>query len=195
MRQFWEDQRRLAALQAIAEDDQITQRRLAGRLGVSLGLAHAILHELESKGWVSCRSRSRAKRHAVTAAGRGATARLALRVGIGAGALCGTLRKEMACKLGSLRKSSRVLLCGNGALADMAASAILNARLKLVAVVSEESRGFISGLPVQTVERAGKIACDMAVALRPADASALKPHLQKKTSRLVLLANAESRRA
>jgi DNA-binding MarR family transcriptional regulator len=75
---FSELQRRLAALAEIASDGTITQRSLASKLEVSLGLANALLRGLESDGLVKSGS-PRAKegrRYAITRAGRGATRRM-----------------------------------------------------------------------------------------------------------------------
>ncbi len=52
MSRFPELQRRLAALAEIASDGTITQRSLASKLEVSLGLANALLRGLESDGLI-----------------------------------------------------------------------------------------------------------------------------------------------
>ena len=49
-----EDRRNLQALEAIAADAQITQRTLAGRLGMALGLTNIYLRRLVRKGYVKC---------------------------------------------------------------------------------------------------------------------------------------------
>src|SRR5438045_8500450 len=49
-----EDRRNLQALEAIAEDAQITQRTLAGKLGMALGLTNIYLRRLVRKGYVKC---------------------------------------------------------------------------------------------------------------------------------------------
>ena len=65
MSRFSELQRRLAALAEIASDGAITQRSLASKLEVSLGLANALLRGLESDGLIkSGASRAKASRRA-----------------------------------------------------------------------------------------------------------------------------------
>jgi DNA-binding MarR family transcriptional regulator len=94
----------LAALAEIASDGTITQRLLASRLEVSLGLANALLRELESDGLIKSGA-PRAKgssRYAITRAGRGAMQRMSRLFAAEAAAL---LRKS----LGSRAKVARLL--------------------------------------------------------------------------------------
>src|SRR5690242_11140222 len=46
--------RELRVLEAIAEDGRTTQRRLASRLGIGLGLANLYLKRLVRKGYIKC---------------------------------------------------------------------------------------------------------------------------------------------
>ena len=104
MSRFPELQRRLAALAEIASDGTITQRSLASRLDVSLGLANALLRGLESDGLIKAgASRTKeASRYAITRAGRGAMQRMSRAFAAEAAAL---LRKS----LGSRTRIARVL--------------------------------------------------------------------------------------
>src|SRR5687767_9748398 len=49
-----EARRNLQALEAIAEDDRLTQRSLASKLGIALGLTNIYLKRLVRKGYVKC---------------------------------------------------------------------------------------------------------------------------------------------
>jgi DNA-binding MarR family transcriptional regulator len=49
-----ETRRNLQALEAIAEDDHITQRTLASKLDIALGLANLYLKRLIRKGYIKC---------------------------------------------------------------------------------------------------------------------------------------------
>jgi len=106
-------QRRLAALAEIASDGTITQRSLASKLEVSLGLANALLRGLESDGLIksgSPRAKDASHRaphsahsgYAMTRAGRGAMQRMSRAFAAEAAAL---LRKS----LGSKAKAARLL--------------------------------------------------------------------------------------
>jgi DNA-binding MarR family transcriptional regulator len=46
--------RELKLLEAIAENDSLTQRRLASRLGIAVGLANLYLRRLARKGYIKC---------------------------------------------------------------------------------------------------------------------------------------------
>ena len=113
MSRFPELQRRLAALAEIASDGTITQRSLASKLEVSLGLANALLRGLESEGLIKsgsphAKAASRRAPHsahagyAITRAGRGAMQRMSRAFAAEAAAL---LRKS----LGSKAKAARLL--------------------------------------------------------------------------------------
>jgi DNA-binding MarR family transcriptional regulator len=97
-------QRRLAALAEIASDGTITQRALASKLDVSLGLANALLRGLESEGLIQPGGPrdKEARRYAITRAGRGAMQRMSRAFAAEAAAL---LRKS----LGSRAKAARLL--------------------------------------------------------------------------------------
>ena len=75
-----ETHRRLAALTEIASGRKVTQRSLASRLGVSLGLANALLRGLEKDGLVAVNrsAGSQILRYAVTRAGQAELLLLAL---------------------------------------------------------------------------------------------------------------------
>src|SRR5713226_8161424 len=49
-----EAQRDLTVLDAVADDQRITQRRLAAKLGVALGLTNIYLKRLIHKGYIKC---------------------------------------------------------------------------------------------------------------------------------------------
>ena len=128
MSRFTELQRRLAALAEIASDGTVTQRSLASRLDVSLGLANALLRGLENGGLIKtgpavmrraysgaspavkrsayCGAGAprakEASRYAITRAGRGAMQRMSRAFAAEAAAL---LRKS----LGSQAKVARLL--------------------------------------------------------------------------------------
>jgi len=110
---FPELQRRLAALAEIASDGTITQRVLASRLEVSLGLANALLRGLESDGLIKSgapRAKEASHRapysahsgYTITRAGRGAMQRMSRAFAAEAAAL---LRKS----LGPKAKVARLL--------------------------------------------------------------------------------------
>ena len=101
MSRFPELQRRLATLAEIASDGEITQRSLASKLEVSLGLANALLRGLERDGLIKAGAPANAG-YALTRAGRGAMQRMSREFACEAAAL---LRKS----LGSKAKAAQFL--------------------------------------------------------------------------------------
>ena len=103
MNSFSDSYRRLAALAEIASDDKVTQRLIAARLGISLGLANALLRELEADGLVRVkREPANVSRYVITRAGRDRTRALSAEFASEAAALL------QRC-LGSRQKAVRLL--------------------------------------------------------------------------------------
>ncbi len=189
-----ETHRRLAALTEIASGRKVTQRSLASRLGISLGLANALLRGLEKEGLVAVNrsAGSQALRYAVTRAGRAELSVLAKRLATEAGVLLRELRAELQRQAGRMTAmgARRVLLCGNGLLADMIASAVLNAGMKLVGAVSPDvTIGAVAGVQVRPLTEAKRIACDAAVAITERDVAALRSHLRRSVPVIQLLSD------
>ena len=69
---FTRDYRRLVALRTVGAGGRVRQRLLAERLGISLGLANALFHELESEGLIAMSEAGHARllRYELTARGR-----------------------------------------------------------------------------------------------------------------------------
>ena len=187
--------RRLAALTEIASGGKVTQRSLAARLGVSLGLANGLLRGLEREGLIAVNrsAASRPSRYRLTHAGRSALVRLGADVVAESTAPLVRLRDEMQRRAArAAEKGARcALLCGSGPLADMAASAVLNAGMKLAGVVSPGAdAGAVAGLRVRPMSDAGRIRCDVAVALNARDAKALRGRLGRRIPVALLLSRA-----
>ena len=193
-------QRRLAALTEIASGGKVTQRSLATRLGVSLGLANGLLRGLERGGLVTVNrsAASQRTRYRLTSAGRSALIRLGADFVAAFMAPLARLRDEMQRRAARAadKGARKALLCGSGWLADVAASAVLNAGMKLTGVVSPDAdAGAVAGLKVRPMADAGRIRCDVAVALNPRDAKALRVHLGRRIPVALLLSRSAGRRA
>jgi len=178
--------RRLAALAACASEKNVTQRALAARLGVSLGLANGLLRRLEEEGCivVTRASGTRSSRYAVTARGRREMRRLNAALAEEAGCLLERPRRALEERVRTLSRPGRrrALLCGEGPLADVAASALLNGGMKLAAVVAVEPKGGrVWGVAVRPLSAGARVACDLAVGVTPRDAAALRRLLRGKT--------------
>ncbi len=195
--------RRLATLIEIASGRKVTQRSLASRLGVSLGLSNALLRQLENEGLVAVNraAGSQILRYALTRAGQVSLRALGVRFAGEAGELLNGVRAELQRQTGRATAGGarRVLLCGHGPLADMAASAVLSAGMKLAGAVSPEvTVGAVAGVRVRPLAHAKRIACDTALAVTEKDFVALREHLGRSVPIVQLLAVpvvAEVRRA
>jgi hypothetical protein len=74
----------------------------------------------------------------------------------------------------------KVLLCGTGPLADVAASALQNGGLKPAGVVSrDQSSDKVAGMRVRPIADTRKIKFDAVVAVSPRDAALLRRHVGK----------------
>jgi len=181
---FTRDYRRLVALRTVGEGGRVRQRSLARRLGISLGLANAVLHELESEGLLAMSEVGHARllRYELTARGRRALKGAWHTMAAEAGELLEGVRAELAERARGLKADGcgRVLLCGEGALADVAACALMSAGLKLAGVVSREGvGGRVAGRRVRGMEEAKGVRCDVAVGLWRSDAAALRRRVAK----------------
>jgi len=197
--EFTKNYRQLIALQAVASGEKVTQRWLAARLAISLGLANALLHELQADGLmaISQVEHTRLLKYKLTAGGRRALKNMAGAVAEEAGNMLAGLREELTAQARKLKADGcrRVTLCGEGALADMAACALMNSGLKLAGVVSRSADGErVAGLRMRPIADAGKVKCDAGAGVSSKDAAALRKRLGKRIPIIQLLPRAAKRR-
>jgi len=171
--------RRLAALAACASGERITQRELAARLGISLGLANGLLRRMEQEGLISISEAggARSLRYSITARGQREMGRLNRLMAEQAGRFLEGPRMLLEERARVLRRMGRrrALLCGKGPLADVAASALLNAGMRLSGIVALDVEGTrVRGIRVIPVAESGRIGCDVAVGVTARDAAALR---------------------
>ena len=190
--------RRLAALTELHSGATATQRSLATRLGISLGLANALLRALENEGLIAVNRSATAQvlRYAVTDQGRTEMIRLGQSFADESNALLASLRAEFQKQASRLKADGhhRALICGCGPLADMAASALQNAGIKPVGVVAPDTTiGGVAGVGVTPLAKADQIACDVAVTFSRTDARRLRRHLSKTIPIVQLTADAQSK--
>ena len=191
--------RGLVALTALASGRKVTQRSLAATLGVSLGLVNALLRRLESDGLIRVDRvpALRGTRYRITRSGLSALREWRSEFAVEAEPLLGGLRDHFQHRIVKLadKGKSRVLLFGSGPLADVAASVILNAGMKLVGVVSADiAADRVAGVKVRSFGQADRVRCDAVVALTKRDANAVRKHLVRRVPVTVLLSCAAERR-
>ena len=190
--------RALIALTAIGDGGNVTQRSLAGRLQVSLGLANALLRDLETQRMIAIKRRAmgQSAQYALTKTGRKAILRLAAGLAVESGEQLRPVRDALAQESMRLagRGVRRVLLCGSGVLADIAASALQNAGIRVAAVAAPgDEQDRVAGLRSRPLASLSKLSVDAAVALSNEDGRLLRKHLKKGT-RVVSLLPAAARK-
>jgi len=96
--------RRLTALILVRNDPELTQRRLARAVGISLGLANALLRRLEAERLIKVERLPAGARYRLTPAGRAALLRQAAALAKGAlralGGLTSVERGQLRRRLG-----------------------------------------------------------------------------------------------
>src|SRR5262249_39737934 len=126
--------RDLQMLQAIAEGDRVTQRTLADKLGIALGLANIYCKRLVRKGFVKCVSiQSNRLRYLLTPKGLSEKTRLTYEFMDYSLYLYSQVRCHLRTVLGpyGLRNQKRVAVYGTGEAAELAFLSITELGLEL----------------------------------------------------------------
>lgn len=148
----------LGLLSEVEFDAQITQRSLAARLGVALGLTNAYLKRCILKGWIKVHEAPKRRfAYYLTPTGFSEKSRLTAQYLAASFSFFRTareniLRSLLGCKAAGLQ---RIALYGEGELAEVAALAAMELRLELIGVVAPGSnQATVAGLPVvQSADR------------------------------------------
>ena len=152
----------LGLLNEVEADGNVTQRSMAARLGVALGLTNAYLKRAILKGWVKAQEvPKRRYMYYLTPTGFAEKSRLAAQYLSSSFAYFRTahehcLEQLQVCKASGWR---RIVLYGGGELAQVAALAAMELKIDLIGVVAPGSnRSKLAGLTVfQAIEDAGEI--------------------------------------
>ena len=132
-----QDRRNLQALEAIAYDDRVTQRTLAGKLGIALGLTNIYLKRLVRKGYVKCVNiQSNRLRYLLTPKGIAEKTRLTYEFMEYSLFLYRQVRDQLRSSLQPYvtENRKRAAIYGTGEAADLAYLSIAETGLELVAV-------------------------------------------------------------
>jgi DNA-binding MarR family transcriptional regulator len=186
-----ESRRDLQLLEALEQESYITQRSLAERLGIALGLTNLYLKRLIRKGYVKSVTVSPHRlMYSLTPKGMARKARLTyefmkysldfyrdarrhLRRSLGQAVGLGQpVSVGQAVSLGpAVRQQKRVAIYGTGDAAELVFLLIREMGLELVAVFAAESNGHFLGFPVIPIDTHADVAYDVmviAVLERPA---------------------------
>jgi DNA-binding MarR family transcriptional regulator len=159
-----EARRNLQALEAIAGNDHVTQRTLAGRLGIALGLVNIYLKRLVRKGYVKCVNvQSNRLRYLLTPKGVTEKTRLTYEFMEYSLQLYGRVRLHLRMTLEPYARENRtrIAVYGTGEAAELAYLSITELGLELVAVFDESDAGRFLGQPVRDIEDHNEVAFDL----------------------------------
>ncbi len=192
-----EARRNLRALEAIAADDRITQRTLANKLGIALGLTNIYLKRLVRKGYVKCVNvQPNRLQYLLTPKGIAEKTRLTYDFMEYSLVLYGQVRQHLSQVLEPyvLGTCRRIAVYGTGEAAELAYLSVAELGLELVAVFdrvdNRQSLGRFLGQPVRDIEDHRQVTFDLllvATLERPASSVDYLTRLGVERRRLVTL--------
>lgn len=146
--------RDLEVLDAVAEDQRITQRSLASKLGIALGLSNIYLKRLAHKGYIKCVNvRPNRILYLITPTGIAEKTRLTYEFMEYSLHLYRDVRQRLRTALGPLADSDqkRVAIYGRGEVAELAYLSLKELELDPVAIFDGRGEGLFLGIPVKSV--------------------------------------------
>lgn len=161
-----EARRDLELLEAVEEDPQITQRRLASQLGIALGLTNAYLKRLVHKGYIKCVTiPSNRLVYLMTPSGIARKARLTYEFMQHSLDLYRDARRHLRRALEDSMASGhqRVALYGTGDAAELAYLSLRELGLEPVAVFDGNADQMFLGMPVKSVREHAEVAFDLMI--------------------------------
>jgi len=159
-----EARRNLRALEAIARDDRVTQRSLASKLGMALGLTNIYLKRLVRKGYVKCVNlQSNRLRYLLTPKGITEKTRLTYEFMEYSLFLYRQVRDQLRTRLEPyvLEHRTRVAIYGGGEVAELAFLSIAEMGLELVAVFDGVAQRPFPGQTVRPIETHAQVPFDL----------------------------------
>jgi DNA-binding MarR family transcriptional regulator len=148
-----ESRRDLQLLEALEQEAIITQRTLATRLGIALGLTNLYLKRLIRKGYVKCVTVSPNRLvYSLTPRGVARKARLTYEFMKYSLDFYRDVRQHLRRSLGgAVARQNRVAIYGTGDAAELVFLLLRDMGLELTAVFGPEGNGQFLGLPVRSI--------------------------------------------
>lgn len=172
--------RNLQALEAIDQDDHLTQRSLADRLGIALGLTNIYLKRLVRKGYVKCVNvQSNRLRYLLTPTGITEKTRLTYEFMQFSLSLYGEVRRHLHAVLEPYTENAgtRVAIYGTGEAAELAYLSIAGVGLQMVAVFDRDGTGRFLGQPVLDIANHAQVDFDVLLVATLDDATPIVERL------------------
>ena len=160
-----ESRRDLQLLEALEQESTITQRTLASRLGMALGLTNLYLKRLIRKGYVKCVNVSPNRLvYALTPKGVARKGRLTYEFMKYSLDFYRDARQHMRRSLAqAVAQQARVAIYGTGDAAELVFLLLRDMGLELVAVFGPERNGPFLGLPVQPIAEHDLVVYDVII--------------------------------
>ncbi|HZR26886.1 MAG TPA: winged helix-turn-helix transcriptional regulator [Vicinamibacterales bacterium] len=150
-----ESRRELQVLEAVEQDRHITQRNLAAKLGVALGLTNIYLKRLIHKGYIKCVNvQSNRLLYLITPQGIAEKSRLTYEFMDYSLFLYRQVRQHLRHVLQPCRDEgvTRIAIYGIGEAAELAYLSIKEQGLELLAVFTDKGGGTFLGMPIQSID-------------------------------------------
>jgi len=160
-----EARRHLQLLEAVEEDSRVTQRGLATKLGIALGLTNIYLKRLVRKGYIKCVNvQSNRLTYLITPRGIAEKARLTYEFIDYSLHLYGEVRQHLREMLRDCAASGhRVAIFGRGEAAEIAYLSLKEFGLEPIAIFDEASGARFLGMPVRPIAEHADVPYDVMV--------------------------------
>lgn len=162
----FQQQRALRVLEAVEQDQRITQRGLAAKLGVALGLTNLYLKRLVRKGYIKCVNvKSNRIRYLITPQGISEKARLTLEFMDYSLALYREVRQHLRSVLDLSARDGhdRIAICGTGEVAELTYLTLKELGLEPSAIFDLRDGGAFLGMPVRNVREHCEVEYDLMI--------------------------------
>jgi DNA-binding MarR family transcriptional regulator len=160
-----EAHRDLKLLEEVEKDSRVTQRGLATKLGIALGLTNIYLKRLVRKGYIKCVNvQSNRITYLITPRGIAEKARLTYEFMDYSLHLYGEVRQHLRTTLAQCAAADkRVAIYGRGEAAELAYLSLREAGLEPVAIFDETNGHEFLGIPVRPIAEHEQVAFDLMI--------------------------------
>jgi predicted transcriptional regulator len=160
-----ETHRDLRVLEAVQQDSRLTQRGLASKLGIALGLANIYLKRMIHKGYIKCVNvQPNRISYLITPRGIAEKARLTYEFMDYSLHLYGEVRQHLRAALRECAEAGkRVAIYGSGEAAELAYLSLKESGLDPVAIFDAESGHEFLGMPVLPIEDHATVDFDLMI--------------------------------
>ena len=160
-----EAHRDLKLLEEVEKDSRVTQRGLATKLGIALGLTNIYLKRLVRKGYIKCVNvQSNRITYLITPRGISEKARLTYEFMDYSLHLYGEVRQHLRTTLAQCAAADkRVAIYGRGEAAELAYLSLREVGLEPVAIFDEANGHEFLGIPVRPIAEHEEVAFDLMI--------------------------------